>query len=99
MEIDYYAVLDLKAGAAAEEVHRAYRLLAMRHHPDRNSMPEAAATMARINEAYAVLSEPVRRRQYDREQRLSCASDLALPIVAAARDAVLRQRWTVLQDD
>jgi curved DNA-binding protein CbpA len=99
MEIDYYSVLDLKAGAPLEEVHRAYRLLAMRHHPDRNSKPEAAAKMAQINEAYAVLSEPVRRRQYDREQRLSCASDLALPIVAGARETVLRQRWTVLQDD
>src|SRR5580700_10772348 len=99
MEIDYYAVLELKADAPPEEVHRAYRLLAMRHHPDRNSRPEAAATMARINEAYAVLGEPARRRKYDQQQRLSCASDLALPIVAAARETVLRQRWTVLQDD
>src|SRR6476660_4877218 len=99
MESDYYAVLHLKADASAEQIHHAYRTLAMRYHPDRNLTPEAAAIMARINEAYGVLSEPNRRRKYDQQQRLSCASDLALPIVAAAREAILRQRWTVLQDE
>ncbi len=99
MDADYYAILLLKPDASPEEVHRAYRTLAMRHHPDRNPAPDAAAVMARINEAYSVLSEPSRRRTYDRTQRLSCKNDLALPIVAAARDAILRQRWTVLQDE
>jgi curved DNA-binding protein CbpA len=99
VQIDYYSVLNLKADASAEEVHRAYRALAMRYHPDRNSGSEAPSMMARINEAYAVLSEPSRRRKYDREQRLSCSSDLALPIISAARDAILKQRWTVLRDD
>ena len=99
MEADYYAVLQLKADATAEEIHRAYRALALRHHPDRNPAPESAAAMARINEAYAVLGEPTRRRRYDDVQRLSCKNDIALPIVAAARDAILRQRWTVLRDD
>src|SRR5689334_2030862 len=98
MENDYYAVLQLKADASAEQIHRAYRTLALRYHPDRNPLPEAAGIMARINEAYGVLSEPNRRRKYDQQQRLSCTSDLALPIVAAAREAILRQRWTVLQD-
>src|ERR1051326_5262653 len=99
MELDYYAILQVRPGASPDEIHRAYRALALRHHPDRNPSPDAAITMARINEAYAVLCEPVRRRSYDQKQRLDCASDLALPIVAAARDAVLRQRWTILQDD
>ena len=99
MDADYYAILQLNADANAEQIHRAYRTLAMRYHPDRNPLPEAVATMARINEAYAVLGEPNRRRKYDREQRLSCANHLALPIVAAAREALLRQRWTVLQDE
>jgi hypothetical protein len=98
MESDHYATLHLKADATPEEIHRAYRVLAMRFHPDRNPLPEAVSTMARINEAYAVLSEPSRKRKYDREQRLSCTSDLALPIVAAAREALLRQRWTVIED-
>jgi curved DNA-binding protein CbpA len=99
MEVDYYAILQLEPDATPEAVHRAYRALAMRYHPDRNTAADAATAMARINEAYAVLSEPARRRRYDQGQRLSCKNDLALPIVAAARDAILRQRWTVLRDD
>src|SRR5215475_6167407 len=96
---DFYAVLQLKPDATAGEIHRAYRALALQFHPDRNPAPEAAAVMARINEAYAVLGDLTRRRKYDRQQRLSCSSDLALPIVAAARAALLKQRWTVLHDD
>ena len=99
LEGDYYTILRLPCGASPEEVHRAYRALAMKYHPDRNPVPEAAATMARINEAYAVLSEPARRRKYDKQQRLSCSGDLSFPILAAAREAILRHRWTVLQDD
>ncbi len=98
MEIDYYAVLRLPAGASPDEIHRAYRALAMKYHPDRNPVPEAAATMARINEAYAVLSEPARRRNYDRRQRMSCTGSLSLPILSAARDGILKHRWTVLED-
>jgi len=99
MEIDYYAVLQLNAGATHDEVHSADRAMAMRYHPDRNSSPEAASTMARINEAYAVLGEPTRRRRYDKEQRLSCTTSFALPILAAARQTVLKYQWNVLQDD
>jgi curved DNA-binding protein CbpA len=96
---DYYAILHLNAGATGSEIHRAYRVLAMQYHPDRNPAPEAASIMAQINEAYSVLSDPARRRKYDKRQRMSCENDLALPIVAAARAALLRQRWTVLHDD
>jgi curved DNA-binding protein CbpA len=71
----------------------------MRYHPDRNPAPEAATIMARINQAYAILSGASRRCKYDRQQRMSCSSDFALPILSAARDTVLRQRWTVLIDD
>ena len=98
MEPDYYAILQLHAGATGEEVHRAYRALALRYHPDRNPLPDAAIVMARINEAYSVLGEPVRRRAYDRRRRLSCESDVSLPILTAARDTLLRQRWAVLED-
>lgn len=62
MSSDYYEMLRITPAASFDEVHKAYRLLAMQFHPDRNSTPEAASTMIAINEAYAVLSEPSSRR-------------------------------------
>ena len=60
----YYELLGVEPAASAEEIQRAYRLLARRHHPD--VAPDAdRATMAAINGAWAVLSDPVRRRNYD----------------------------------
>jgi DnaJ-class molecular chaperone len=63
---DYYATLGLPPQAEPRQVKEAYRRLAFEHHPDRNrGTPAAAETMKRINEAYAVLSHPVKRREYD----------------------------------
>ena len=60
----YYELLGVDPDASAEEIQRAYRLLARRHHPD--VAPDAdRATMAAINGAWAVLSDPARRRNYD----------------------------------
>ena len=60
----YYELLGVEPEASAEQIQRAYRLLARRHHPD--VAPEADQdTMAAINGAWAVLSDPVRRRNYD----------------------------------
>lgn len=58
-------MLGVDPAATAEEIQRAYRLLAMRHHPD--VAPDAdPETMAAINAAWSVLGDPVRRRDYDR---------------------------------
>lgn len=63
---DYYDILGLKEDASHKEVRDAYRRLALTHHPDRNqNNPEAAERMKAINEAYAVLSDPHKRREYD----------------------------------
>ncbi len=62
---DYYALLHLHPGCSAAEIRSAYRRLARRYHPDLNPSPDAARRMAAINEAYAVLGNPVRRRAYD----------------------------------
>ena len=63
---DYYQILDLEPEAGPGQIKDAYRKLAFRYHPDRNSKdPEAAEKMKQINEAYAVLSDPVKRREYD----------------------------------
>ena len=63
---DYYAILGVPQDASTRQIKAAYRRLAFQHHPDRNrDTPGAAETMKRINEAYAVLSSPAKRREYD----------------------------------
>lgn len=60
----YYDVLGLPFGASEREVKLRYRELAKQYHPDINPLPEAAARMREINEAYHVLSDPRRRLAY-----------------------------------
>lgn len=63
---DYYRILGIDRYADANKVKEAYRKLALKYHPDRNrDNPEAAAKMKEINEAYAVLSDPRKRKEYD----------------------------------
>jgi curved DNA-binding protein len=63
---DYYEILGLKRGASEEEVKSAYRKLAMKYHPDKNQgSKEAEGRFKEINEAYAVLSDKEKRKQYD----------------------------------
>lgn len=65
--VTYYDVLDLDRDATVEEIKAAYHRLAREYHPDAGSQdPEAAGRFALINEAYRVLNDPQRRRQYDR---------------------------------
>ena len=92
---DYYGLLQISPAATFDEVHKAYRCLALQFHPDRNSKPGAASMMAAINEAYAVLSEPSRRRQYDQERMKAAPFDIAGPILRAAYDTLLKQGWVV----
>jgi len=64
---DYYAILGVDRKASTEEIKRAYRKLALRYHPDKNpGNKEAEEKFKQINEAYAVLSDPERRANYDR---------------------------------
>ncbi len=62
---DYYEVLGVAKGATKDQVKNAYRKLALQFHPDRNKSPEAEARFKEISEAYAVLSDDEKRRQYD----------------------------------
>jgi molecular chaperone DnaJ len=64
---DYYEVLGLSRTAAEEEIKKAYRKLAMKHHPDRNPGDTLAEERFKeASEAYQVLSDAERRAQYDR---------------------------------
>ncbi len=69
--IDHYATLGLDRRATLAQIRAAYRLLAKRHHPDLNpEAPEAHARSQELNAAHETLSDPVRRRAYDRELEL-----------------------------
>ncbi len=65
MKQDCYSTLGVPRTATPGEIRAAYRRLARLYHPDLNSGPEAEARMQRINDAYATLSDPERRRLYD----------------------------------
>jgi len=63
---DYYKSLGLSKGASADEIKKAYRKLAVKYHPDKNLGDKAAEERFKeINEAYAVLSDPQKKAQYD----------------------------------
>ena len=63
--MSHYEVLGIQKDASEGAIKKAYRELSFKNHPDRNSSPEASAKMRQINEAYEVLSDPQRRREYD----------------------------------
>jgi DnaJ-class molecular chaperone len=63
---DYYKILGIDQKASPRQIKDTYRKLAFEYHPDRNrENPGAAEKMKRVNEAYAVLSDPAKRREYD----------------------------------
>jgi curved DNA-binding protein len=66
---DYYEVLGVPRDADTEDIRRAYRKLARENHPDINKDPEAEDRFKEISEAYEVLRDEERRRQYDRVGR------------------------------
>jgi molecular chaperone DnaJ len=72
VEKDFYKVLGVPDTATAEEIKKSYRKLAQTHHPDAN--PDDAGAEDRfkeISEAYATLSDPEQRKEYDQVRRLA----------------------------
>jgi molecular chaperone DnaJ len=65
---DYYEVLGIERNVGADEIKRAYRKGALKHHPDnvKGDKKEAETRFKELAEAYEVLSDPVKRQQYDR---------------------------------
>jgi DnaJ-class molecular chaperone len=62
---DYYEILGVSKTSSQEEIKKAYKLLALKYHPDKNSDPEAQETFKSISESYEILSDPERRKRYD----------------------------------
>ncbi len=66
MADDYYKILGVEKKADQEDIKKAYRKLALKYHPDRNpDNHEAEEKFKKISEAYAVLSDQEKRKQYD----------------------------------
>ena len=63
-----YNILGVSPNATAEQIKKAYRALAMRHHPDRNAHDSAAARFNAVKTAYELLSNPKKRAEYDQSQ-------------------------------
>src|SRR5687767_10668648 len=62
---DYYAILGVERGAAADAIKKAYRKLAQKHHPDVSKDPKAEEKFKDIAEAYQTLKDPEKRAAYD----------------------------------
>jgi len=62
---DYYKTLEVERGASDEAIKKSYRKLALKYHPDRNKDKGAEEKFKSISEAYAVLSDPAKKKQYD----------------------------------
>jgi len=63
--MDYYQILGVNHTASEAEIKRAYRRLAVSYHPDKNPDPQAENIFKQVNEAYDILSDPEKKRQYD----------------------------------
>ena len=68
MTLDPYKILKISRDAPDEVIRAAYKVLASKYHPDKNPGDEASARMMQhVNDAYALLSNPIRRGEYDRK--------------------------------
>ena len=63
---DFYEILGVQKNASEEEIKKSYRKLAMKYHPDRNKDDkESERKFKEVSAAYEILSNPIKRREYD----------------------------------
>src|SRR5919202_2495045 len=80
LEKDFYKALGVPESASADEIKRAYRKLAQKHHPDRNPGDTSAEErMKEFSEAYDVLSDPKKRQEYDQVRRMAASGFRGFP--------------------
>ena len=84
-EVDPYAELDVSREASSEEIHRAYRQVASRHHPDVNHDPGGTDRFAAAACAYEILRDPAARGRYDNR----------LPDLSRSADHAGRDPWSL----
>lgn len=90
---DYYQTLGVDRKASEEEIRRAYRKLARKYHPDVNKDADAAKRFSEVTEAYDILSDPAKRKDYDRFGRAGVGAGHAPGGVGGPGDRT-RATWT-----
>jgi curved DNA-binding protein CbpA len=65
--MNHYDILEVHRNASTEVIKAAYRILAQKYHPDKNSSEDAPEKMAKINDAYNILSDSIKRKEYDKD--------------------------------
>ena len=91
--LSHYELLGVAADAPLAEVRKAYRRLARECHPDVAVVSTGPFTMAQINEAWRVLSDPEERRLYDERFRVGAAAPCVVPQPAPSARRSRRQAW------
>ena len=66
LKTDYYDILNLSEEADENDIKKAYRKLAIKFHPDKNRAPESGEAFKKVSAAYACLSDPEKRKYYDK---------------------------------
>ncbi len=91
---DYYEILGVSRTASQEDIRKAYRQLARQYHPDVNKDPDASQRFSEVTEAYDVLSDAEKRKQYDRFGRAGVGASAAGGGAGPGPDGGSRVHWS-----
>ena len=86
LEKDFYKVLGVSKTAEADEIKKSYRKLARKYHPDSNAGDASAeAKFKEVSEAYDVVGDPKKRKEYDEARRLFGSGGFRMPTGSGRR--------------